>query len=334
MPIELELEIDENEEELNVEVDETIKVIADPKVIKPLTITENGTYDTRKLDKPFDGANPVTVKIPTIKVEPLSVNQNGVYEGESSDGEKVAYSPVTVDVEFHKSQVLKEFVDLKENADYLFYNTPRYKDEDFASIFAFDVTENAKSVYKIFEGSHLVTIPPFDISKVTSLSCAFRLCTRLVDAPMLDTKHIQDFGNVFNQNTFIGKIPAWDVRSGTNFASAFNSSLSMTEIWFKNIKSNIQVASGAIWGHNLTLESLIHLIRELRDTGELLTFTVGIVNLEKLKDIYVKTVEITDEMRAEDDLIDEKLPFVVCESTDEGATLITEYALFKNWQIR
>jgi hypothetical protein len=48
--------------------------------------------------------------------------------------------------------------------------------------------------------------------------------------------------------------------------------------------------------------------------------------------VYVKTVEITDEMRAEDDLIDKKHPFEVCESTDEGAMLIKTYASsVKGW---
>lgn len=107
----------------------------------------------------------------------------------------------------------------------------------------------------------------------------------------------------------------------------------MVNCYLRNIKTNLQVGSGTSYGHLLTLDSLTHLIYELRDTGSLKTLTVGSANLEKLANVYVKTVDITDEMRAEDDLIDEKLPFVVCESTDEGAMLIIDYAVFKNWDI-
>ena len=107
----------------------------------------------------------------------------------------------------------------------------------------------------------------------------------------------------------------------------------MKEIWIKNIKVDIQVGSGETWGHLLTEESLIHLVKELRDTGSAKTLTVSTPSLEKLSSVYVRTIDITDEMRAEDDLIDEKLPFEVCESTDEGAMLITDYVGLKNWSI-
>ena len=107
----------------------------------------------------------------------------------------------------------------------------------------------------------------------------------------------------------------------------------LTDVRLRNIKTNLQVGSGTSYGHLLTVDSLTHLIYELRETGSTKTLTVGSANLEKLADVYVKLVDITDEMRAEDDLIDEKLPFVVCESTDEGAILITDYVSSKNWKI-
>ena len=101
----------------------------------------------------------------------------------------------------------------------------------------------------------------------------------------------------------------------------------------KNIKVNLQVGLGTSWGHLLTVDSLLHLCKELINVGESKTLTVGTANLEKLANIYVKTIDITDEMRAEDDLIDSKLPFEVCESTDDGAMLITSYVTQKNWKL-
>ena len=38
-------------------------------------------------------------------------------------------------------------------------------------------------------------------------------------------------------------------------------------------------------------------------------------------------------MRASDILVDRKLPFEVCNSTDSGAMTISEYLALKNWQI-
>jgi hypothetical protein len=128
-------------------------------------------------------------------------------------------------------------------------------------------------------------------------------------------------------------VPQLDCRNVTDFDSAFRSCNALTEIWIKNIKANLTVGSGKSYGHLLTVDSLTHLIYELRDIGSTKTLTIGSANLAKLTNVYVKLIEITDEMRTEDDLIDEKLPFVVCESTDEGATLITEYVSAKNWAL-
>jgi hypothetical protein len=95
------------------------------------------------------------------------------------------------------------------------------------------------------------------------------------------------------------------------------------------------VGSGTSYGHLLTVDSLTHLIYELIKQSSSRTLTVGTANLAKLAGVYVKAIDITDEMRAEDDLIDEKKPFVVCESTDDGAMLITDYAsTIKNWTIK
>ena len=64
------------------------------------------------------------------------------------------------------------------------------------------------------------------------------------------------------------------------------------------------------------------------------TLTIGSKNIEKINDIYIKLKPITDEMRAEDRWINEKFPFEVCKSTDEGAIYIYDYCSEKNWQIK
>lgn len=212
--------------------------------------------------------------------------------------------------------------------------------------------------YMFYLDRQLKTIPQLNTSKVTVMSSMFSSCNALTSIPALDTSNVTDMYSMFNEcieltaipwmntskvtsmsNTFyrcskVTSIPQLDFRSVTSASSTFNNCSALTEIWIKNIKVNLQVGSGTSYGHKLTVDSLVHLIYELRDTGSAKTLTVGTANLEKLAKVYVKLVDITDEMRAEDDLVDEKLPFVVCESTDEGATLITEYVQGKNWALK
>lgn len=297
--IELECELEISNQEIDCEIDGKVEINAVPKEIRPLTVTENGTYD-------------------------------GGFEGDI----QIGYSPVTVKIEglVTKAQALKGLVDARQQANQLFQSADMSV-EELKEYLEFNVTENAKTFQHMFLYSKVTEIPPFDISKATELDSTFMVCSKLKVLPMLDTAHIVNFNSVINQSAGINVIPSWDVRSGTNFNGAFSSNYNMKEIWWRNIKANLQVGSGNSWGSQLTLESLIHLIKELRDTGTLLTFTVGSANLNKLANIYVRTIEITDEMREQDDLIDEKLPFELCESTDEGATLITQYVFAKNWQL-
>lgn len=166
-----------------------------------------------------------------------------------------------------------------------------------------------------------------------SAASSFRNNVKITRLPLFDTSSCSAFGYFVYGCTKLTTMPAYDVRNSTSFGSTFTNCYALGEVWIKNIKANLQVGSGESYGHLLTVESLIHLIYELRDTGSARTLTVGSANLEKLANVYVKTVEITEEMRAEDDLVDEKLPFVVCESADEGACLIVDYANYKNWEV-
>ena len=179
----------------------------------------------------------------------------------------------------------------------------------------------------------LTTVPLFDTSNVLNMSSVFVRCSALTTVPLFDTSNASQAQNMFNSCTSLTTVPSFDFRRMSYPNYMFNNCTALTDVRLRNIRANLQVGSGTLWGHLLTVDSLTHLIYELRDTGSSKTLTIGSANLEKLANVYVKLVDITDDMRAADDLIDEKLPFVVCESTDEGAALITDYVAGKNWSI-
>ena len=202
-------------------------------------------------------------------------------------------------------------------------------------------TGNVTNMSYMFKGrTKLTTIPLFDTRNVTNMASMFQGCHDLTTVPLFDTRNVTNMSCMFqgdsNHEYFMKlvSIPELDVRNVTNMHAMFATCKSLTDCYLRNIKVNLQVGSGTSWGHLLTVDSLIHLIYELRDTGSTRTLTVGSANLEKLANVYVRVIDITDEMRAEDDLIDEKLPFEVCESTDEGAMLITDYVSAKNWSLQ
>lgn len=242
---------------------------------------------------------------------------------------------------------------VKPICSYLFANC-----YSLTTIPLFDTSKVINMDYMFSSCYSLTTIPLFDTSKVTNMNGMFNFCVSLTTIPLFDTSKVMYAANMFANCEFLTTIPLFDTseltyafamfsrclslatvplldtRNVTNMGSMFNNCTSLTECWLRNIKCNLQVGSGTSYGHLLTIESLLHLIKECRDTGSMKTLTIGTTNLEKLANTYVKVIDITDEMRAEDDLIDEKLPFEVCESTDEGAMLITDYVLEKNWQLK
>ena len=178
-----------------------------------------------------------------------------------------------------------------------------------------------------YDGLSMVIVGAADIGSGTSPEA--ELALKLWEERSTAT----NLSYMFASCTSLTTVPLFDMSKATSMGSMFNGCRSLTECWLRNIKTNLQVGSGTAYGHLLTVDSLIHLVKECRNTGSRKTLTVGSVNLEKLANVYVRTIEITDEMRAEDAYIDEKLPFEVCESTDDGATLISNYVLLKNWAL-
>ena len=203
------------------------------------------------------------------------------------------------------------------------------------SVPKFDTSSVTDMSTMLYVCDALTSVPKFDTSSVTNMKSMFGYCASLTSVPEFDTRSVTDMSYMFIHCEVLTTVPEFDTRSVTNMSNMFNACTNLTSCLLRNIKTNLTVGSGSTYGHLLTVDSLIHLVYELRKQSSSKTLTVGTANLEKLASVYVKLVDITDEMRAADDLIDEKYPFVVCESTDEGAMLITDYASdYKTWVIK
>ena len=181
--------------------------------------------------------------------------------------------------------------------------------------------------------SLLESIPKFDTSKVTDMSLMFGACSSLISIPALDTRNVTNMYQMCKKCTSLQTIQGLDMRSVTDATEFVNGCSALTNITLKNVKISLTISDGTTYGHLITVDSLIGIIRELIDTGEELTLTIGQSNIEKIANIYVKTITITDEMRQLDEFIDSKHPFEVCESTDDGAQLITDYITTKHWAL-
>ena len=259
--------------------------------------------------------------------KPLTITENGTYEGGVKDGKQVGFNPVVVDVKPDKSAVVKEIVDMRKSASHLFnmYGDAECTNETLREYLKYDTTENAESLESTFSG--------------------LGANAGLTELPLINTKKVKNLMWCLDYLMNVRVIPAWDLRNATlNTYYFIRYAYNLEEIWVKNITARIVIGYTNEWGTKIKKECLIHTLYECRDTGSANTLYVSYASSEILDSVYVRTIPITDEMRERftitegvvienDDLIDEKLPFVVCESTDEGAIPIKQYALLKNWQI-
>ena len=202
-------------------------------------------------------------------------------------------------------------------------------------------TSNVTSMYNMFFMCwDLTEIPQLDTSKVTRMSYMFYRCERgLLTIPQLDTSKVTEMNSMFYMCYVLKTIPQLDmisVTSNSNARDMFYQCKALTNLTLLNIKADLQIGSGTTWGHLLTLDSLINTIKELVNVGASRTLTMGSANLEKIANVYVKRTTTGDipTCLSDNSNIDlAKAPCEVCESTDEGAMLITAYANSKNWTL-
>ena len=143
-----------------------------------------------------------------------------------------------------------------------------------------------------------------------------------------NTSGVQDMRSMFSGCSELITIPQLDISNVTQINSIFYNCAKLTNLTLLNIKINLQISNGSTYGHLLTVDSLINICKECINTGSNKTLKMGSANTNKLSSVYVS---LTNDPEADEN--NPKLPCEVCESTDEGAMLITDYMALKKWTL-
>ena len=167
----------------------------------------------------------------------------------------------------------------------------------------------------------LTSIPELDTSEGISFDSMFTGCSALTSIPELDTSKGTNFNYMFKNCSALTSIPKLDLNKCTSCSSAFINCPRLENLYLYNIRTSITIGSSTSYGHLLTVDSLVHTIKELCTSRSKRTLTMGSANLAKISSLYCRVLDDTDE----------KKPMELCESTDEGAMTLTEYAALKNW---
>jgi surface protein len=202
-------------------------------------------------------------------------------------------------------------------------------------------TSNVVSMANMFRSCNAILnidVSNFDTSKVRFMNYMFQYCTMLptIDLSSFDTSNVENMQSMFtNCRKLENIIGTLDLIKVTTNESMFYETQALTNVTLKNVKKSLLIGTGTKYGTLLTNETLINTFKELWDlTGETSQqLNLSTPSKEKIANIYVKLVDVTDEMLAQDQYAGNKKPCVVCEPTDEGAMTLTEYATSKNWAI-
>lgn len=173
----------------------------------------------------------------------------------------------------------------------------------------------------------LTHIPKLNTSSGTTFTRMFRGCVSLESVPELDTSAGTYFSQMFDGCIALKSIPSLDITnadSSSELKDIFYNCASLTELRLYNVRLSITIGSGTSYGHLLTVDSLVHTIKELCKVSTSRTLTIGSANLAKIADLYCKVIDDTTE----------KIEMELCESTDEGAMTLIDYAALKKWSIQ
>ena len=276
------------------------------------------------------------------------------------------YENVNVDVK--GGSVFKEYIQGRGTCNNLFAS---YKNDNLSDIINYSDTEGITNFGSMYNGCQASSVPLIDTSKGTDFSNMYRDCRFIKTFPLIDTSNGTAFNGMYKSgisatefplintskgtafynmyegcyyttsfpqlNTSNGTnfgsmysgckaatiFPAIDVRNGTNFGSMYNGCKVATSILMYGMKKNFDVSSCNL----LEAEALVTILSNCQVITSTQKITMGSTLLAKLNGVYVKEtgVEQYEGITCK--------PCVICESTDTGAMLATDYITGKGWTL-
>ena len=338
----------------NYDVVDVANAVVEVKPSGTIEIAENGEHDVANYAvanvNVVDEESAINLETLQILVDGWATNSNfRLFQGKNikSIPKSIDFSNVTQTNYFSSCNMLEEVEDINvknvKSLQYWFGNCQNLKkiinvdcsSATTLSSFAYNCPQlvevslkNANNVTEMrsaFQNSSALEKVDLDGDLINDMQQAFYGCKKLKEVRFKKAKPS------ILQSCFVNCDSLKTVELNLINASNVSSFLRveyLENLYLYNIKIDLEIATSAGYGNHLTKESLIHTIQELIDTGSSKTLTMKSTNINKIANVYVKVIS-----EAPDENGNVKLPFEVCESTDEGAMLITNYVTLKNWAL-
>ena len=171
------------------------------------------------------------------EIKKLTITKNGLY-----DSEFEAYKPVVVNVPqiSEDGVLLKNFIDARGTADYLFY---KYGGTSVDELISYTYTSNVTSMDSTFSSCfNLTTIPLLDTSNVTNMHSMFETCTNLTTIPLLDTSNVTNMRSMFASCAKLVTVPAFNASKVESLEYMFSGCTSLTSIGIYGFRSSIDIS--------------------------------------------------------------------------------------------
>jgi hypothetical protein len=184
-----------------------------------------------------------------------------------------------------------------------------------------------KSCSHLYQNYNFDTLSPLisgdDTINIKDFESMYVYCKYITEFPELNTSNGEDFKWMYYGCLRATSFPALNVSKGTEFNDMYSNCQQATSILMYGMKYNFEISSCKL----LEAEALVTILSNCQVVTGTQTLTMGSTLLAKLEGVYVKEtgVEQYEGITCR--------PCVICESTDTGAMLVTDYFTGKGWTL-